>query len=97
MWCGCGPHHIGGVARSSDDGVPRQPVDHYYGQQWRIVQEDEHLLTKASYVRERIEDGNLVLKHMKTMRMVADLLTKPFAKSAADHSSGSAWHQLKIS
>jgi hypothetical protein len=41
----------------------------------------KHLLTKASYVRERIEDGDLVLKHMPTTRMVADLLTKPLPRA----------------
>jgi histone deacetylase 1/2 len=37
----------------------------------------KHLLCKHSYVRERIANKEIVLKHLPTKKMVADMLTKP--------------------
>lgn len=41
----------------------------------------KHLLTRESYVRERIECGDIVLEHKPTSDMCADFLTKPLSSS----------------
>jgi hypothetical protein len=41
----------------------------------------KHLLTRESYVKERIENGDIVLKHKPTAEMCADFLTKPLSSS----------------
>jgi hypothetical protein len=44
----------------------------------------KHLIAKKGYVRERIEDGDIVLKHCPTKIMRADFLTKPLTKPKLD-------------
>jgi len=39
----------------------------------------KHLLARESFVKERIENGDIVLKHLGTDKMSADFLTKPLS------------------
>jgi hypothetical protein len=41
----------------------------------------KHLIGRHSYVRERIQAGDIVLKYQPTTDMVADILTKPLSKA----------------
>jgi len=41
----------------------------------------KHLLVKESYVAERIQDGDIVLKYLPTDEICADMLTKPLPSS----------------
>jgi hypothetical protein len=41
----------------------------------------KHMLNKHAYVRERIQNGDILLKYKPTEFMVADLLTKPVPKA----------------
>ena len=40
----------------------------------------KHLICKESYVKERLQAGDIQLKYLPTDRMPADLLTKPLNK-----------------
>jgi hypothetical protein len=41
----------------------------------------KHLLLREEFVRERIENGDIALKYLKTQDMPADMLTKPLGKT----------------
>jgi hypothetical protein len=41
----------------------------------------KHLIGRHSYVRERIQAGDIILKYQPTADMVADILTKPLPKA----------------
>jgi hypothetical protein len=41
----------------------------------------KHLIGRRSYVRERIQAGDIELKYLKTTEMTADILTKPVQKA----------------
>ena len=38
-----------------------------------------HYKLRLAWVRERIEEGDIVVKHIKTENNIADLLTKPLS------------------
>jgi hypothetical protein len=40
----------------------------------------KHLMIRENYIKERIERGDIEIKHLPTEEMVADFLTKPLAK-----------------
>ena len=40
----------------------------------------KHIKKRYHYIRDTITEKNVVLKHISTSNMVADLLTKPIAK-----------------
>ncbi len=42
----------------------------------------KHLIGRASFVGERIRNGDIVLQYLSTDKMPADLLTKPLGKEA---------------
>ena len=44
-------------------------------------QRTKHLIGRQSYIKERIEAGDIVLKHKSTKEMEADLLTKPLSRA----------------
>jgi hypothetical protein len=44
----------------------------------------KHIIGRQSYVRERILDGDIVLKYLKTADMTADILTKPTSRLIND-------------
>ncbi len=41
---------------------------------------NKHTIIKRAYVKEKIEDGIVVITHCDTERMCADMETKPLAK-----------------
>ena len=41
----------------------------------------KHMDVRYQYVRERVQEGDLVLKHVRTDDQIADVLTKPLAGS----------------
>jgi hypothetical protein len=45
----------------------------------------KHFLVREEFVRERIENGDIQLKYLKTTEMPADMLTKPLPKMALKH------------
>jgi hypothetical protein len=44
----------------------------------------KHLMCKQSYVKERIKNGDMVLKYLTTTCMPADILTKPMSRPILD-------------
>jgi hypothetical protein len=45
----------------------------------------KHLISKFSYVKERIDNGDIQLKYMPTKDMIADILTKPVDRATLVH------------
>jgi len=51
-------------------------------------QRTKHLIGRQSYIKERIDAGDIVLKHKSTKEMEADLLTKPLPRAIINKLKG---------
>jgi len=45
----------------------------------------KHIDTKFHFIRELVNNGEIVLQHCRTEDQLADILTKPLAKKSFDH------------
>ena len=72
----------------SDLGVSARPITVCQDNKSTIImavkgasfKRTKHLIGRHSYVKERIANGDIVLKYVPTKEMMADLLTKPVSK-----------------
>jgi hypothetical protein len=64
---------------------PKKPIKVYQDNLSTIImagqggnfKRTKHLICKESYIRERLQNNDMVLLHLPTKQMPADLLTKP--------------------
>ncbi|RAN68450.1 hypothetical protein B5P42_31440, partial [Bacillus sp. SRB_331] len=54
----------------------------------------KHIDVRHHFIREKVEEGRIMVKYCPTSEMVADILTKPLNKGPTENTGRTTWPQF---